>query len=230
MSGLEALMAGRTDPFGALLPPMAKPPAPGPNPDRVSSGNILTGGVAGGGTAGPPPPTPGLVAPAALPVTPTLTERLVQETPVRGLARRIPIVPPAPPVSDGLADLLGFERQTRPLSPAGPLRPEPRRVQLAESPVFNESERGSEKTQERRAGEERESDRDGAFASVERIGAAATKAIDRIFDTPLGIQRETLGPLVAQSAEERRGIAGLFRTFNEVFIGGGSVAIDGDSG
>ncbi|MCG8543939.1 MAG: hypothetical protein MJE12_06990 [Alphaproteobacteria bacterium] len=40
------------------------------------------------------------------------------------LARRIPVVPPAPPVSDGLADLLGFDRQPRPLPPAGPLRPE----------------------------------------------------------------------------------------------------------
>ena len=43
---------------------------------------------------------------------------------MRGLARRIPVVPPAPPVSDGLADLLGFDRQPRPLPPAGPLRPE----------------------------------------------------------------------------------------------------------
>jgi hypothetical protein len=36
-----------------------------------------------------------------------------------------------------------------------------------------------------------------------------------------------LGPLVAQSPEERRGVAGLFRAFNEVFVGGGSVAVDG---
>ena len=63
MSGLEALMAGRTDPFGTLLPPMAKPPAAGPNPDRASSGNILTGGLAGGGADGPLPHTPGLGGP-----------------------------------------------------------------------------------------------------------------------------------------------------------------------
>ena len=138
MSGLEALMAGHTDPFGALLPPMAKPPAPAiPNLGGVANGNISAGSVADSGSVGPPPPTPGRVAPAPLPAGPTLTERLVQETPVRGLARRIPVAPPTPAVSDGMADMLGFERQARPLPPAGPLRPEPRRVQLADDPAID---------------------------------------------------------------------------------------------
>ncbi|MCG8543944.1 MAG: hypothetical protein MJE12_07015 [Alphaproteobacteria bacterium] len=72
MSGFEALMAGRTDPFGALLPPMAKPPAAGPRPDRAASGNILTGGVTGGGTVEPPPRLPEHAAPATLPTISTL--------------------------------------------------------------------------------------------------------------------------------------------------------------
>ena len=43
--------------------------------------------------------------------------------PPRGFSHRIPIFPDPPQVSDGLADLLGLERQPRPSPPARPLRP-----------------------------------------------------------------------------------------------------------
>ncbi|MCG8543937.1 MAG: hypothetical protein MJE12_06980, partial [Alphaproteobacteria bacterium] len=89
---------------------MAKPPAPaGPKQDRASSGNILTGGVAGGGAVGPLPPAPRLAAPVTSPAAPKLTERLAQVRPSRGLARRIPVAPPAPSGSGALAGLLGVQ-------------------------------------------------------------------------------------------------------------------------
>ncbi|MCG8543135.1 MAG: hypothetical protein MJE12_02885, partial [Alphaproteobacteria bacterium] len=75
---------------------------------RIAGGNVLTGGVADVSAVGPPL-TLGRTAPAAVPRTPTLTERLAQETPVRGLARRIPVTPPAPPTSGALAGLLGLQ-------------------------------------------------------------------------------------------------------------------------
>ena len=145
-----AAAAGST---GVSASPVATTPPglPVPPPPRLTgtaaTGNILTGGLSdlGGGLAAPtastasglpstpaaPPPSPLRIAPSA-PATAVPSRlgaaRSLLDPPAgpTGFARRIPILPDPPPMSEGLADLFGMERQPRPLPPAGPLGPIPR--------------------------------------------------------------------------------------------------------
>ena len=155
-----------------------------------------------------------------------------------GFGFRIPVLPEPPRFSDELSALLGLPTAPRLPGAGGPsaraamqsppptFRPD--RIQLAESPV-SESPPGVDPDLRRRVPPtDAVPGSDGPrLDAVKRIGEAATKAVGRIFEEPLGASRESLGPLVAQSPVERRGVAGLFRAFNEVFVGGGSVAVDG---
>jgi len=155
-----------------------------------------------------------------------------------GFGFRIPILPDPPRFSDELSTLIGLPTAPRVPGAGGPtaravaqpsLPPAgPGRIQLAESSV-SERPPGVDPGLRRRVSPSDSSAESGGTGldAAKRIGAAATKAVGRIFEEPLGASRETLGPLVAQSSEERRGVAGLFRAFNEVFVGGGSVAVDG---
>ena len=62
-----------------------------------------------------------------------------------------------------------------------------------------------------------------------RIAGAARRAVADLFEAPLGLSDETMGPLINQGPEDfqgARGAASLFRTFNKVFIQGGSQVLD----
>lgn len=155
-----------------------------------------------------------------------------------GFGFRIPILPDPPRFSDELSTLLGLPTAPRVPGAGGPtaravaqpsLPPAgPGRIQLAESPVSERPPGVDPGLRWRVPPSDSAAESEGTgLDAAKRIGEAATKAVGRIFEEPLGASRETLGPLVAQSPEERRGVAGLFRAFNEVFVGGGSVAVDG---
>ncbi len=154
-----------------------------------------------------------------------------------GFGYRIPILPEPPRFSDELSTLLGLPVAPRAPGTGGPsaravAQPSPTfrpdRIQLAESPVSDRPPGVDPDLRRPAPSTDAAAERDGTgLDAVNRIGEAATKAVGRIFEEPLGASRETLGRLLAQSPEERRGVAGLFRAFNEVFIGGGSVAVDG---
>jgi len=63
-------------------------------------------------------------------------------------------------------------------------------------------------------------------SGLARVGDAALEAVKDLFSVPLGMSDESLGPLVARTPEENRGVMGLVKTFNRVAIQGGSQGLD----
>ena len=148
--------------------------------------------------------------------------------PIRGIGYRIPIIPeperPAPsffeqsvpsePSEPSLSNLHGFltPRRVPASAPPPPIDRAPDDPLLPSMPPQVPS-----------LTVEQVGTRSG------RIADAAKRAVTDLFEAPLGLSNESLGPLINQKPadyEGARGATSLFRTFNKVLIQGGSQALD----